>query len=149
MVTKIELLESPESFDINERIIHFASGGGVIPKVVIEHYEDWLVINEYIGDLPQTTECIINPSLTDFVNLKNKTETSNYLSSFCLFTSRGLFSYDKTHIGKINNTFYHLVAKPAHQLDFKSLPINVQNLLQNFSIDVNMELYDIFSTEQL
>ena len=109
-------------------ILHFASGGGIVPSFVNEHV---LKISETILSLPIISpEISVNNKIEDFVLLPDNASYQSYIQSFSEYARRGLFSYDKSVLNDYNSTLYHLVAEPIIILYKEDLPDPLRILMQ-------------------
>ena len=98
-------------FRDSEKDVHIASGGGRIPEAInlleqqIESFKDnWLIIEEEY-------EIEINPNLKELLNL-SKDGYEFYIGDFEKNAKKGFYSYDKTNLGNLEDSTFHLVAKP-------------------------------------
>jgi len=99
----------------NNKIIHLASGCGILPEGLLETdiYNDSVLSTIFQNNL--NLEVDINPNLTDILNLDNQ-GLNNYLVSFMDIAKRGFYTYDKTRLGNNEDFDFHLVAKPKSPL---------------------------------
>lgn len=123
----------------SNKYIHVASGGGVLPEVILETINDEHGDSKYERDLrrirkipiPQQEKislealyayCNNNNNFvsinTDYYEriLKNTPEKrERYFASFVLMALKGFYSFDKSNINDSDDTYYHLVAWPTEQ----------------------------------
>ena len=99
----------------SDKIIHLASGGGLIPERLT--YSDAYNSQILQGTSQDKTELEIeiNPNLRELLNL-TEDELSTYLTSFISMAKRGFYSFDKTKLGNFEDQTFHLVAKPKSQI---------------------------------
>lgn len=134
--------------DGNNRPIHVASAGGILPSLILNRN----ITNEYnrecVNQLPYLYNNIfINPNLEEIIapyyhadNIMQENYMENYLHSFMHFAKKGFFSFDKTKINDPDDTTYHLVAYPINS-DFN---IQLEKLQLNCSIPIICEPFDLF-----
>lgn len=93
------------------RLIHIASGGGMLPNSLSEID----IINEQfielISKIEYDNKIVINPRLNLIIN-QNANYFDYYFESFVQMAKKGFFSYDKTKLGVFEDMTYHLVAHP-------------------------------------
>lgn len=95
----------------SNKLIHFASGGGLLPERAINSDEyNNLIIAEISRDQSEF-EIEINPNLSELLNL-NQENLGRYLVSFIEMARKGFFTYDKSKLGNFEDPTFHLVAKP-------------------------------------
>ncbi|RWW99609.1 hypothetical protein [Flavobacterium cerinum] len=135
-------------FTDNKKLIHLASGGGILPDNLIETdaYNDDIL--KLIPSLNTEFEIEINPNLSEILNLiENGLE--NYLAGFIEIAKKGFYTYDRSNIGQFNDTTFHLVAKPKTDLNlnefieeneiFKTLKVARKHIPQTFDkFDLNL-----------
>lgn len=135
-------------FSDNNKLIHLASGGGILPDKLTEteKYNDY--ISRLMPSLSTEFEIEINPNLPEILNLiENGLE--NYLSSFVEIAKKGFYTYDRSNIGQFHDTTFHLVAKPKTDLNlnefikedeiFKSLKVSRERIPETFDkFDLNL-----------
>lgn len=130
---------------INGRCIHGASGGGILPEVIINNKH----VNEEIGDMVAENKYMlpmsqieINPNLKSFLNLEDKKEDIRsllenlnikfedpidtyireiYVTSYVEYARKGFWSFDKTYTNIFEDGYYHLVAWPSKRKLHKKL----------------------------
>jgi len=104
-------------------VLHFSSGGGVLPESVASSEETLLQLHQYFLALPDTTNATL-------VQVEANAEKSgrNYQNAV-RHARRGLFSFDKTLLNKHLDPQYHLVARPANRLTIKDIPEPISTLL--------------------
>jgi len=123
--------------------IHAASGGGIIPNIIIQNND----LNEYNLNValqaPQifdNNEIELNPFLQEYIQLEKEEELEYYLSDFKDMAKRGFFSFDKTHLGLRDNGLYHLVASPKH--------LYCDDIIINQPLRVNFDILTILSNNK-
>jgi hypothetical protein len=95
----------------SNKLIHFASGGGLLPERAINSDEyNNLILAEISQDLSEF-EIEINPNLSELLNL-NQENLERYLVSFIEMARKGFYTYDKSKLGNFEDQTFHLVAKP-------------------------------------
>ncbi|MFP9112880.1 hypothetical protein ACLI1A_02990 [Flavobacterium sp. RHBU_3] len=97
------------------KLIHLASGGGILPVLLTatDNYNDQIL--ESISSINPEFEIEINPNLSQLLNL-TEDGLNNYLVSFIEMAGKGFYSYDKTNIEDKDNMSFHLVAKPTSNI---------------------------------
>jgi len=126
------------ALDRNNKILHFASGGGALPKAVKESIDDGS-IGIYIQNLPELTSgVVISNELLNYRQLMDK-DLDSYLRDFARISRKGLFSFDKTFLGHPLDQRYHLVCRPAIKLLFQDIPIDLQDQLLKIRLDFDVE----------
>ncbi|GGE95241.1 hypothetical protein [Hymenobacter cavernae] len=104
-------------------VVHFSSGGGVLPESVASSQETLLHLHQYFLALPDTASAAL-------VQVEANAEKSgrNYQNAV-RYARRGLFSFDKTLLNKHLDSKYHLVARPVNPLTIKDIPEPISTLL--------------------
>lgn len=98
--------------DRNNNLIHVASAGGRLPKIIEENDDLIDSLHAQILELPSQFEVTINPLLGQFVSFESDEARELYLSDFSEMAQRGLISIDKTKLGNFEDSTYHIVAFP-------------------------------------
>jgi hypothetical protein len=95
----------------SNKLIHFASAGGLLPIRTInsDEYND-LIIADISRDQSEF-EIEINANLLELLNL-NQDNLERYLASFIEMAKKGFYTYDKSKLGNFEDQTFHLVAKP-------------------------------------
>jgi len=139
MLTSVEqeTLDIDWFFTDDEHVGFVASGGGRLPKSVVENWEGIQIVIKFLRELPTVSEFLINPNINQIVEGK---VDDWYLSDFINFSKKGIYAFDKTKLNDFSDLSYHLVASPIYPLKVKSLPKNIQNILLN--IKLNSKIYD-------
>lgn len=120
--------------DENNTIAHFASGGGILPKVVADNAQETIMVRNFFKEFLPVSEVSINPIL----NAYSPYITDENLKGFKFFASRGILSYDKTFESHSGDIMYHLVASPSVFLRMEELPDSVRKALDKMRIKVNL-----------
>jgi hypothetical protein len=102
-------------FTDSKKIIHLASGGGVLPEKLTntDEYNE-LVLSDlirYNGSAYSDFEIEINPNLQELLQIEEN-DLNYYLKYFIEMAKHGFYSYDKTKLGNFDDYTFHLVAKP-------------------------------------
>lgn len=119
--------------DTNERKLHFASAGGILPEMIVLKYKANQRIQKEILKLEEIFEVEINPNLDNIINFPNNEMREIYLRDFVFYAKRGFYSYDKTFITDFNDPRYHLVASP---ISSTITPESINNeLLEDLKIE--------------
>jgi len=125
MITDIE--QETNDFDWfftdGNAVGHVASGGGKLPPSVARSVNGLNILQNYFNGLPTNSDVI--------VNIQSRTTNDDHLMSFADMAKKGLYSFDKTHLGKPYDTAYHLIAKPGQAIQFKTLPEEIKEILIN------------------
>lgn len=125
--------------DIDDNIIHVASGGGRLPSAISENDNAIREIDLYIKQLPERFDAVENPNIDQFVSLgrpnflrENEPGPRElYFRYFLTLARKGLYSYDKTVVGNFNDFNYHLVARPSTlERPSRSWPFEIRQLLR-------------------
>lgn len=98
-------------FKDNSKLIHLASAGGQIPNRLSENDIQNEEFAAQISEIEESFEIEINQNLSEFVNIPENGQ-ERYLRDFVSMAKRGFYSYDKTRLGKFEDPFFHLVARP-------------------------------------
>jgi hypothetical protein len=123
------------ALDANENVLHFASGGGKLPRTVKEAKNENDFLRSFFNRLESSEEAHVCSDLGKYVTLKSDESKNAYLHDFVLMAKRGLYSFDKTYLGQPLNANYHLVCIPYRKLSLKDLPSEVQNILSKTRIN--------------
>ena len=116
-------------------VLHFASGGGLVPYFVDEHVAE---LATRVLSLPIVSpEVIINEDLNNFVSMQNQKSFELYVESFLNFARRGVFSYDKSVLNDYTSPLYHLVAAPTKALDSRELSDSLLSLMPQIVLPIN------------
>jgi hypothetical protein len=103
--------------DGNGNLIHVASAGGQLPKVIEENDELMDIIHSQIIELPTQFEESINPNLVQFISFRTTEARELYIEDFVKMARRGLISIDKTILGNFEDTTYHIVAYKKNTIE--------------------------------
>lgn len=95
--------------------LHFASAGGILPKIIVEN--DLLndSLHNIFFELPIEYDYEINPNLREILNLSDL-DFENYTRDFIQMAQRGFYSFDRTYINNRSRQEYHIVAWPKFDL---------------------------------
>lgn len=105
--------------DPNGKIVHFLSGGGLIPESVDNDYEQDKLYDHFLN-LPKISDKVyFNPNLKKY-NPRN-------WPMFEEIAERGIFSFDKLNNTK---TLHFLYAYPENCLTIEMLPTEIAAILQ-------------------
>ena len=109
--------------DSDGHILHFSSGGGVLPESIASSEETLLQLYQYFLALPDTASASL-------VQVQANAEKSgrNYQNAV-RYAQRGLFSFDKTLLNKHLDPQYHLVVRPTDPLTIQHIPEPIATLL--------------------
>lgn len=134
-------------------IAHIASGGGRLPKSVTESESDLEFLIKYFRNLPEiNADVVINPNLDRYIRLSSNWERDRYLGDFIRMAKKGVYSFDKTHLGNFNDDQYHLVATPIRKINFNGLPPDVKVKLEKTAIHykiLNLETFCVSDINKL
>lgn len=108
--------------DSNNNMVHVASAGGRLPKIIEQNDELIDRIHAQVVDSPDLSinlfssfEVEINPNLSDIVSLGIEENAREfYLESFIEMAKKGFISIDKTKLNDFEDTNYHIVAYPKN-----------------------------------
>lgn len=144
---------------VNNRCIHAASGGGIIPNIVIQNDEKNMEIrNRVIGEPSKNYKFELNPHLRNILNLEDRKEDiafllstlgiefgddpiqvyidKVYVNSFVEFAKKGFWSFDKTNVQNYSDRMYHLVARPVYSHHMAVYSIEGSSLYTNEKIKI-------------
>ncbi len=107
--------------DRNNNLIHVASAGGRLPKIIEENDDLIDSLHAQILELPSQFEVTINPLLGQFVSFESDEARELYLTDFSEMAQRGLISIDKTKLGNFEDSKYHVVAFPKNASSVETL----------------------------
>ena len=96
--------------DSNNTIVHFASGGGILPKMVVENIKSNILLINFFREIQNNTDIIVNPTLINYWPPKSISDEN--LESFKQFARKGIISFDKTYIDNPEDITYHMVTSP-------------------------------------
>lgn len=118
------------ALDLDERIAHLMSGGGVVPNLLDEQSHD--LLTDYFNNLPEIedNDVKISDQLNRYANFSTKQEKERYLQNFIKMAQRGIYSYDKTNLTMLDDPMYHLVTIPSKLLTVDDLPLRIYEKLQ-------------------
>ncbi len=143
MITKTDLMDYPEAYDINWYLVSkegflmfFSSSGGIIPKMILENYESLDTLNEFFEVIEGVVISDLNPFLHKSKKFDSNQDLENYLKYYNGWSSRGLYTFDKSKENFPDDTNYHLVSYPQKALRIDTLPKNIQDMLFNFRLDL-------------
>lgn len=128
------------------KLIHIASGGGSLPKPILETdiYNENILSS--ISKSNSNFEVDINPNLIEILDLKEN-ELQNYMTSFVDMARKGFYSYDKTRIGNFEDQTFHLVAKPSSPINpnilFESYEITQEIIISESNFPDNYQMFDL------
>jgi hypothetical protein len=108
--------------DTNGYIIHFASGGGRLPESVAASEENLLALHQYFLGVAETATAAS-------VRIEQGAEGGGTYQGAVRYAQRGLFSFYKTSLRDLADTYYHLVARPVQPLTIQELPAPLAALL--------------------
>lgn len=135
------------AIDSNGIIIHFASGGGLLPVSVSSYKEDTDMLSSYFRSLPLIDQSVqVNARLHEFVKLTNE-DKERYLADFLSMSKRGVYSFDKSYPGDFLNRDYHLVSFPKQLLSIDVLPEEVKSIISRTQIDVDIRKVTLLSID--
>ena len=100
-------------FKDEDKIIHLASAGGILPKQLLNSdvYNNRL-LNTILTDYSFEFQYELNPNLVEILAI-NQDELENYTKTFIEMAKKGFYSYDKTVLGDFTDQTFHLVARPV------------------------------------
>jgi hypothetical protein len=127
-------------FNLELGLLHFASAGGRLPKIIESNDLINEELNQNIQQLPAELPHEVNPNLSEILGL-NIDQLESYIVDFVNMAKKGLISYDKTYINNSEDQTYHLVAWPTNQnktpfwfpFEFPFEKLNINNLILNKS----------------
>ncbi len=122
----------------DKKIIHFASGGGLVPEIIAKNLANMELLNQYFRGLPKVSDVIINPTLDVFLDgIKLSAGKKGYLKDYIFMAERGITSFTKTLTVNANNSAYHLVATPLNFLNFENLPSEFKEIMLIFKTELD------------
>jgi hypothetical protein len=117
--------------DGNKRLIHVATGGGKLPKIIEENDELNENLHSQILQLPIRYDIEINPLLSEFVNFENNELRELYLTDFNEMAGRGIISLDKSNLGIFEDGIYHIVAYPKGSITNIKIDLDFNEIISN------------------
>lgn len=108
--------------DSRGHILHFASGGGILPESVAASEEALLELHQYFLSRPET-------STAERVAVEVSANGGGNYRNFAHYARRGLFSFGKTLLNERADRHYHLIARPSQPLTVAELPEHLAELL--------------------
>jgi len=122
--------------DIDYTIIHIASGGGLLPISIAASKENCDLCTRFFrNEAMQYLAYDINPLLHKYRSFANTADEEKYLEDFCLFSKKGIYSYDKTVLNDPYDLHYHCVAIPQYPFVFAHLPPKIQDILKQTQLN--------------
>lgn len=115
--------------DGNKKLIHVATGGGKLPKIIEENDEQNENLHSQILQLPIQFEIEVNPILNEFVSFENDELRELYLTDFSEMAGRGFISIDKSNLGIFEDGIYHIVAYPKRPIISKRINLDLNNFI--------------------
>ncbi len=161
---------------INGRCVHGASGGGILPEVIIknkhvnEEIDDMVAENK---DMLPMSQIEIYPNLRSILDLDDKKEDIRslldnlnikyddpidtyireiYVTSYVEYARKGFWSFDKTYTNRFEDGYYHLVAWSSKRKSHKKLFESADSFDFNskkrnyFSYDKPINIVDVINT---
>lgn len=128
--------------DQKGKIIHFASGGGELPKCVSKDKFATFRLAEFFRLFAiKTSNVKLNDKLSNFVGTEmNVQQLERYSADFIGMAKKGIYSFDKSNPGNFENKKYHLVAFPNEKyLTIDDLPQEIKATLSENILDVDIE----------
>ncbi|WP_125719601.1 hypothetical protein [Flavobacterium ustbae] len=125
-------------YNVTLGLLHFASAGGRLPRVIEANDIANEQLHENISQLPSDFKYITNPNLSEILGL-NQLQLESYLTDFVEIAKKGICSFDKTNINNPEDQTYHLVAWPENESDKFWWPFdlpfqtNINNIILNRS----------------
>lgn len=116
-------------------LAHFTSAGSKLPpSIAISEAENDLVC-EYIGTLSSDSiAVVVSDQLEDIEHFSSEEERSRYLNYFTSIAGRGIYSFDKSNVGKYSDGNYHLVAIPTTPLKIDQVPLEIRSIIERTRI---------------
>lgn len=134
MITEIEQLTMDMDwfFTDGEYVGFMTSDGGKLPDSIAESEEKRQILVHYFRNLPEISDAIINPELSNIL-IKSKKFSSGvddrYLEDYVFMTKKGLYSFDKVILNDFLDPNYHLVSSPKTPLKIKELPQDILDMV--------------------
>jgi hypothetical protein len=112
---------------LNGEIIHFASGGGRLPKAVKKSVEDLEFLSYYFLTLP----------------IKNPNQNFNLfgMNAYAEMAKRGLFSYDNSYVDA-DGLHYKKIYHPVEKLYIHELHEEIQEILKDIRMPIDPNRQD-------
>lgn len=134
--------------DADDVLFHVASAGGKLPDTISNSLEDTQKIAKYMRQLPFKTNASLNPKLTTIKKFLDLQKEKQYSADFISIAERGIYSFDKSFLGKYDDVLYHLVAIPNESIHLKDLPPDIREIVNKTRIHKKIKEVDILSISE-
>jgi hypothetical protein len=111
-------------FDRFKHLCHVASGGGLLPNIIVENDLNNDKFNEIVYDLPEAYEFGRNESVLNILSENGVTDLESYFREFETMARKGLFSFDKYLLENPEDQKYFLVAYPIYKPYIDKYPVS-------------------------
>lgn len=110
---------------INERYVHIASAGAILPDVINDREKLRNLQREvfYLPEIFTNDELLYNKNVIQTLHNNNAEGQSNYLRSFEKMARKGFISIDRTNYYDPDDQNYHIVCMPKQLLQHEGLKL--------------------------
>lgn len=126
-----DLIDHSSFFDINwyftdrfNRVCVVASGGGILPRYILNHTDNNDTIHKMVLELNENYRIRRN----EFIYLGENNDYEMYFSDFEKLARRGLYVYDRVNIDDPEDQYYWLVAYPIYDTTKDKSPFTSEQL---------------------
>jgi hypothetical protein len=121
------------AIDIENRIAHLSSAGGILPSSVTQSAEENILLVDYFQSLDiKENNFSINNSFQVPSNMQRPEIRKMFFRYYALYSAMGLYSFARNEFnsdGKWSDFEYSLLTIPAAPLSLQSLPIDIQEIV--------------------
>jgi hypothetical protein len=119
--------------DIENKIAHLSSAGGILPSSVTQSAEDNLLLVAYFQSLEvKENDFLINVNFQVPSNMQRPEMQKMFFRYNALYSTRGLYSFARNEFnnnGEWSDFEYSLLTIPTKPLSLQSLPIDIQEMV--------------------
>lgn len=121
------------AIDIENKIAHLSSAGGILPFSVTQSAEENLLLVDYFNSAEvRENNFLINSSFQVPSNMQRPEMRKIFFRYYALYSARGLYSFTRNEFnsdGKWSDFEYSLLTIPVTPLLLQSLPSAVQEIV--------------------
>lgn len=110
------------------RLCVAASGGGLLPKRIVENDENNDLFHSIILERPREFKVARNDNIISQIQGIENQDIEAYFRDFEVLASRGLFVFDKLNLQEPENGYYILAAYPIYNTRNDPYPIDRKHL---------------------
>jgi hypothetical protein len=114
--------------DYFNRICIAASGGGILPSIILENDQGNEQFHQIVFDLPRRFEVIRNENALELIQGIDNQNLDSYFEDFDGLAARGLYVYDKLKLDDPEDGLYLLVAYPKYDSRIDKFPFEKNSL---------------------